>query len=297
MGERVDVRKTYKLFIGGARPRSESGRSYEVMSADGKFIANAARASRKDLRDAVAAARKAWPKWAGLTAYNRGQILYRVAEVMESRRAELIHEVERAEQDQGRHRPDPAGSQVDEAIDTWVWYAGLTDKLAYMAGGLNPVAGPYFNISVPEPTGVAGIVCPERPSLGGSCARLAAALCGGNAVVAVASEKHPLPAITMSECFATSDLPPGVANILTGHKEELVPVLAAHGDVDAIDVTGVASKDLETVEAAAAGNVKRIVRAGAAGQTRPDRRTQPARSPYEATAFMEIKTVWHPKGA
>lgn len=279
MGARLDVRKTYKLFIGGAFPRSESARSYEVTAHDGAFVANASRASRKDVRDAVAAARAAWPAWSGLTAYNRGQILYRVAEVMESRRGELIEHVRRAEGEAN------AEDQIDGAIDTWVWYAGLTDKLAYIAGGLNPVAGPYFNLTVPEPTGVVGIVAPERPSLAGLVGRLAPALSGGNSVVTITSQAHPLAAITAAECLATSDVPKGVVNLLSGHKDELVLVLASHLDVDALDVTGIGEESLADAERAAAGNVKRIVR------------SQGAPSPYEATAFMELKTVWHPKGA
>jgi acyl-CoA reductase-like NAD-dependent aldehyde dehydrogenase len=278
MSERVDVRKTYKLFLGGAFPRSESGRSYEVFDATGAWLANAARASRKDVRDAVVAARNAWSPWAALSAYNRGQILYRVAEVMEARRAELIDEVERAE-------GDDTSPQVDEAIDRWVYYAGWSDKLAHIAGGVNPVTGAYFNLSVPEPTGVTGIVAPEKPSLLGLVDRIAPALCGGNSVVALVSEPHPLVALSLGECLATSDVPKGVVNLLTGAKEELVPVLAAHMDIDALDVTGIGDRDLNAAETAAASNVKRIVRSsGTPG-------------PYEVTAFMEIKTVWHPKGA
>ena len=276
---RLDVRKTYKLYINGAFPRSESGRSYEVKATDGSFAANAVRASRKDVRDAVAAARKAWPSWSGLTGYNRGQVLYRVAEIMESRRDELIAEVARAEGKRG------AAAQVDGAIDTWVWYAGWTDKVAQVLGGMNPVAGPYFNITTPESIGVVGIVAPAAPSLGGLVARLAPALCAGNAAVLVASEEHPLPAIALAECLATSDVPSGVVNLLTGLAWELVPALASHLDVDAIDVSGVAEAALTDVETSAAENVKRIVRPGE------------VRSPYEVSAFMEMKTVWHPKGA
>jgi acyl-CoA reductase-like NAD-dependent aldehyde dehydrogenase len=276
---RLDVRKTYKLYLGGAFPRSESGRSYEVASHDGRFLANAVRASRKDVRDAVVAARKASASWAGLTAYNRGQILYRIAEMMESRRSDFIEDVARAD------GPKGAEAQVDESIDLWVWFAGLTDKLTQVMGGLNSVAGPYFNITAPEPTGVAGIVVAEEPSLARLVARLAPALCGGNTVVALASERRPLPAIALAECMAVADVPPGVVNILTGFKAELVPVLAGHLDVDAIDVTGVDEDMLEDVERTAAENVKRIVRASN-GPT-----------PYDATAFMEMKTVWHPKGA
>jgi acyl-CoA reductase-like NAD-dependent aldehyde dehydrogenase len=276
--DRLEVRKTYKLFVGGAFPRSESGRSYAVSSPDGDFVANAVRASRKDIRDAVVAARNAWTKWAGLTAYNRGQILYRIAEIMESRREDLVDEVGRAE------GATDASSQVDEAIDLWVWYSGWTDKIAQVTGGLNTVAGPYFNLTVPEPTGVTGIVAPERPSLLGLVERLAPALCGGNAVVVLASEAHPLVSITLAECLATSDVPGGVVNILTGHKTELTPVLASHLDVDAIDITGVDESMRADVERAAAENVKRVIRAG-------------HRGPQEITAFMDFKTVWHPKGA
>ncbi|MGH2698302.1 MAG: aldehyde dehydrogenase family protein [Actinomycetota bacterium] len=279
MSERLGVRKTYKLFVGGGFPRSESGRSFEVVGAKGEFLANASRASRKDLRDAVKAARAAWSKWAGTTAYNRGQVLYRIAEMMETRRAELVSEVGYAEGKRG------ATKQVDEAIDTWVWYAGLADKLTQVVGGLNPVAGPYFNLTVPEPTGVCGIVAPRTPSLSGLVGRLAAALCGGNVVVALASEAHPLPAITLAECMATSDVPKGVVNILTGYTSELTPWLASHGDVDALDVTGVPPGELADAERAGADNVKRIIKGNG------------ATSPYEATAFMEMKTVWHPKGA
>jgi acyl-CoA reductase-like NAD-dependent aldehyde dehydrogenase len=277
---RVEVRKTYKLFIAGDFPRSESGRTYEVLDPKGAFLGNAVRASRKDLRDAVVAARKAWPGWAGATAYNRGQVLYRIAEMIEARRAEVIDEVQHAE---GVRRP-AAGKQVDEAIDLWVWYAGLADKLTQITGGLNQVAGPYFNITSPEPTGVVGLVAPRAPSFSGLSQRMAAALCGGNSVVALASERFPFPAITLAECLATADIPKGIVNILTGHQTELVPHMASHGDIDAIDVTGVEPDALADVERSAAGNVKRIVTARA------------QRSPYEATRFMEMKTVWHPKG-
>ena len=275
---RVDVRKTYKLFIGGAFPRSESGRSYEVSGSNGDFLANAVRGSRKDIRDAVTAARKAASGWAAITGYNRGQVLYRVAEIMESRRDELIAEVARTEGKRG------ASAQVDAAIDTWVWYAGWTDKVAQVMGGINPVAGPYFNITSPEPIGVVGIIAPGAPSLAGLVGRLAPALCAGNAIVAVPSERHPLPAIALAECLATSDIPPGVVNVVTGLVTELVPAVASHLDIDAVDVTGVGPDALQEVEIAAAENVKRIVRPGA------------LRSPYEVTAFQEMKTVWHPKG-
>ena len=275
---RLDVRKTYKLYIGGDFPRSESGRTYEVTGLKGEFLANAVRGSRKDIRDAVTAARTASSGWAAITGYNRGQVLYRVAEIMESRRDELIAEMARVEGKRG------AASQVDDAIDTWVWYAGWTDKVAQVMGGINPVAGAYFNITSPEPIGVVGVVAPGEPSLLGLVARLAPALCAGNALVVIPSEASPLPAIALAECLATSDVPPGVVNMVTGLAVELVPALASHQDVDAIDVSGVRPDALTEVETAAADNVKRIVRAG------------PVRSPYEVTAFQEMKTVWHPKG-
>ncbi len=273
---RVQVMKTYKLYLGGDFPRSESGRSFEANAADGSFLANAARASRKDIRDAVKAARKAWGGWAAATAYNRGQVLYRVAEMMETRRGDLEAEVARVEND--------ASDQVDVAIDTFVYYAGWTDKIAQVAGGLNPVAGPYFNITAPEPTGVVGIVAPEEPSLTALCSRLAPAMCGGNASIVLASERFPLPAIALAECLATADVPGGVVNILTGLKDELVPVLASHLDVDAIDITGVAGDRRAEVEEAAAENVKRVITA------------TDVRGPHEVSAFMDLKTVWHPKG-
>lgn len=275
----LEVRKTYKLFIGGSFPRSESGRSYEVTDDTGAFLANAVRASRKDIRDAVSAARKASSSWAAITGYNRGQILYRVAEIMESRRDELISEVARAEGKRG------AGGQVNAAIDEWVWYAGWTDKIAQVMGSLNPVAGPFFNITTPEPIGVVGIVAPRTPSLLGLVRRLAPALCAGNAAVVLASDEHPLPSIALAECLATSDVPGGVVNILTGHQWELAPVLASHLDVDAIDLTGAQPDELTELEVAAAGNVKRVVHAST------------ERSPQDVTAFQEMKTVWHPKGA
>ena len=261
---RLPVTKTYKLYIGGAFPRSESGRSYEVEGA------NVALASRKDLRDAVRSAREAFPKWSGLTAYNRGQVLYRVAEIMEGRRGQFA---------------ELGGSEaeVDSAIDRWVWYAGWSDKLAQVLGSSNPVAGPYFNFTIPEPTGVVGIVAPEEPPLAGLVSRLAPALVGGNAAVVIASERHPLAAVTLAEVLATSDVPGGVVNVLTGRKGELCPVLAAHMDLNAVDLGGF-DGDREELERLAAENVKRIVRNG------------DGQSPWHAAAFLETKTVWHPIG-
>jgi len=262
---RLPVRKTYKLFIGGAFPRSESGRTYE---AEGQ---NVARASRKDARDAVVAARAAQPKWAGATAYNRGQVLYRIAEMLESRAAEFAGLCTGAD-------------EVGRAIDRWVWYAGFADKLSQVLGGTNPVAGPYFNFTIPEPTGVVAVVAPDEPPLAGLVSRIAPALAGGNAVVALASETHPLAAIELAEAIATSDLPGGVLNILTGQRSEVAPWLASHMDVNAIDVTGADGIGAE-LEAAAADNVKRVVRGAVDGQ-----------SLAEISAFLELKTVWHPIG-
>jgi acyl-CoA reductase-like NAD-dependent aldehyde dehydrogenase len=282
---RLPVKRTAKLFIGGAFPRSESGRSYEVTAHDGRPIAHVAQASRKDLREAVVAARAAFDAWAGMTAYNRGQILYRVAELMEGRRSQFMHELA----DAGASDPDRG---VDAAIDRWVWYAGWADKIAQVLGGSNPVAGPYFNFTIPEPTGVVGVVAPGDQSLLGLVSRLAPAIVGGNTAVVLASETAPLPAVSLAEVLATSDVPGGVVNILTGRTAELVPWLASHMDVDAIDVTGVAPDLLADTERAAADNVKRVHRG-------PD--VDPfdsgAQSPYEITALMEFKTVWHPIGA
>jgi acyl-CoA reductase-like NAD-dependent aldehyde dehydrogenase len=262
---RLPVRKTYKLYIGGEFPRSESGRSYE---AEGQ---NVARASRKDLRDAVRAARAAFPGWAGRAAYNRGQVLYRAAEMMEARRSDLASVCSGLE-------------EVERTIDRVLWYAGFADKLAQVLGSSNPVAGPYFNFTVPEPTGIVGILAPEEPPLAGIVARVAPAVVGGNCVVAVASEARPLAAIELAEALATSDLPGGVVNILTGRKSELAPWLAGHMDVNALDLAGAdgAARELERL---AAENVKRVVHG------HPE-----AQSPWEIAAFLEMKTVWHPIG-
>jgi len=294
MPDRIDVRKTYKLYIGGAFPRSESGRSYVVRAADDTPLANACRASRKDLRDAVRAARKAFPGWADKSAMNRGQVLYRVAELMEGRRDQFVAEVAQAE----GLRDNKAREVVARAIDRWVWYAGWADKIAQVLGSSNPVAASYFNFTIPEPTGVVGVVAPETSSLLGLVSRLAPPVVAGNAVVLLASESRPLPAVTLTEVLATSDVPGGVINVLTGLKTELVPVLAGHVDVDAIDVWGVPD-DLRTdVELIAADNVKRLSRRPA-GTTDArfdwldDRATE---RPEWIAAFLEMKTVWHPIG-
>jgi acyl-CoA reductase-like NAD-dependent aldehyde dehydrogenase len=284
---RLAVRKTYKLYVGGDFPRSESGRSYPATDQDGEVVARVARASRKDLREAVRAARSAFPGWSGKTPYNRGQVLYRVAELMEGRREQFVDEVRRA----GATDPE-AG--VDAAIDRWVWYAGWADKIHHILGTVNPVAAPYFNFTIPEPTGVVGIVAPDDAPLLGLVSRLAPAVISGNCIVVLASERWPLPAVTLAEVLATSDVPGGAVNILTGFTAELVPWLAGHMDVNAIDITGVPEEQRDEVERLAAENVKRIVRAED-GQT--DWLGDRAQSPYAVTSFMEMKTVWHPMGA
>ena len=284
---RLSVRKTYKLYIGGDFPRSESGRSYPAEDGDGEVVARVARASRKDLREAVRAARSALPGWSGKTPYNRGQVLYRVAELMEGRRAQFVEEVRRA----GATDPE-AG--VDAAIDRWVWYAGWADKIHHVLGTVNPVAAPYFNFTIPEPTGVVGLVAPPDAPLLGLVSRLAPAVVSGNCAVVLASERWPLPAVTLAEVLATSDVPGGVVNVLTGFTAELVPWLAGHMDVNAIDVTGVPEDQRPEVERLAAENVKRVVRAED-GET--DWLADGAQSPYAVTSFMEMKTVWHPMGA
>jgi acyl-CoA reductase-like NAD-dependent aldehyde dehydrogenase len=282
---RVDVRRTAKLFIKGEFPRSESGRAYEVRSHDGRELGWASRASRKDLREAVVAARAAFPAWSRRTASNRGQVLYRAAELMEGRRGQFEAELT----DAGAR--DPAGG-VSAAIDRWVWYAGWSDKVAQVLGGTNPVAGPYFDFTVLEPTGVVGIVAPGDEALLGLVSRVAPAIVSGNTAVVIASERSPLPAVSLAEVLATADVPPGVVNILTGHTGELAPWLAAHMDVNAVDATGVPDDLLADVERAAADNLKRVVRGPDA-----DPFSDEAQSPYEIAALTEFKTVWHPIGA
>jgi acyl-CoA reductase-like NAD-dependent aldehyde dehydrogenase len=285
---RVGVRKTYKLFIGGAFPRSESGRSYPVNSADGSFLANAALASRKDVRDAVKAARSAVSGWSGATAYNRGQILYRIAEMLEGRRTQFVDVVRAGEG--GRRRA--AEAVVDAAIDRWVWYAGWADKVTQVYGNANPVAGPYFNLTVPEPTGVVGVVAPADSSLLGLVGVIAPAIVTGNTVVVLTSEDRPLPAVTLAEVLATSDLPGGVVNLLTGRPAETAPWLASHQDVNAIDLAGVADPGLaKQLEIAAADNLKRVLRP----QVHEDWSVEPGLD--RMLALLESKTVWHPQGS
>ncbi len=272
---RLAVRKTYKLFIGGAFPRSESGRTYVVADSKGQFVANAAQASRKDARDAVLAARAAFGKWSGATAYNRGQVIYRVAEMLEGRREEFA-------------ALEIPASEVDEAVDRLVWYAGWTDKITQVAGGANPVAGPYFNISSPEPSGVIAVVAPSQPALLGLVSVIAPAIATGNTVIVISDA--PRVAITLAEVLATSDLPGGVVNILTGSAAEMAPWLASHSDVNGLDLTGVADAKLALeLEQAAAGTLKRVRRPAAV-----DWSADPGLAPM--TAYLETKTVWHPKG-
>ncbi|MFC6707962.1 aldehyde dehydrogenase family protein [Flexivirga alba] len=291
---RLEVRKTYKLYIGGKFPRSESGRSYEVVSSgrSPKFLANAAHGSRKDIRDAVVAARGAFKGWSGATAYNRGQVLYRVGEILEGRREQFIAEVSASE---GVTKLQ-ATKIVDAAIDRWVWYAGWPDKLPQVLGNLNPVAGPYFDISAPEPTGVVGILAPQASSLLGLVSVIAPAIVSGNTVVVVTSEERPLPAISLGEVLATSDVPGGVVNIVTGRTAELAPWLASHADVNAIDLAGATELAWGELEASAADTVKRVVRPAGEGAeaVEPDWQDEPDLS--RMTAFLETKTVWHPKG-
>lgn len=281
---RAGVRKTYKLFVGGAFPRSESGRSYVVCAADGSPLANAALASRKDARDAVVAARGALGGWAGATAYNRGQVLYRIAEMLEGRRAQFADEVAAAE----GVRVGAARRVVDASVDRLVWYAGWSDKVAQVLGASNPVAGPYFNFSVPEPTGVVALLAPQSSSLLGLVSVVAPAIVVGNTVVVVASEERPLPAVSFAEVLATADVPAGAVNVLTGRTSELAPVLAGHMDVDAIDLTGADPSSQAELGKLAAANVKRVIAADEDFVRTPSLR--------RLRAFVEIKTVWHPVG-
>jgi len=284
---RLDVRKTYKLYIGGEFPRSESGRSYIVNDAQGKLMANAALASRKDARDAVIAARKAFPGWSGRTAYNRGQVVYRIAEVLEGRRDQFIAELRASE----GVTEAKAAKYVDAAIDRLVWYAGWADKIAQVTGNANPVAGPYFNLSSPEPSGVIAVVAPRGPLLG-LVSVVAPLIITGNTVVVIASEAFPLTAITLGEVMATSDLPGGVVNVLTGSVAEIAPWLASHMDVNGIDLTGVGDPDLAaSLEESAAENLKRLLRPPLGDV---DWLETPNLS--RMTTFLETKTVWHPIG-
>ncbi|MFJ8730586.1 aldehyde dehydrogenase family protein [Streptomyces bauhiniae] len=283
---RLSVFKTYKLYVGGKFPRSESGRVYEVTDSKGNWLANAPQSSRKDARDAVVAARKAFGGWSGATAYNRGQVLYRVAEMLEGRKEQFVREVAEAE---GLSKAK-AAAVVDAAIDRWVWYAGWTDKIAQVVGGANPVAGPYFNLSSPEPTGVVAVLAPQDSSFLGLVSVLAPVIATGNTAVVVASAKAPLPALSLGEVLATSDVPGGVVNILSGGTAELAAPLAAHQDVNAIDLAGADAELAKELEIAAADNLKRVLRPQAV-----DFSATPGID--RLTAFLETKTVWHPTGA
>ncbi|MGA4875451.1 aldehyde dehydrogenase family protein [Streptomyces lydicamycinicus] len=282
---RLSVFKTYKLYVGGKFPRSESGRVYEVTDSKGTWLANAPLASRKDARDAVVAARKAFGGWSGATAYNRGQILYRIAEMLEGRRDQFTTEVAAAE---GLSKAK-ATAQVDAAIDRWVWYAGWSDKVAQIAGGTNPVAGPYFNVSAPEPTGVVAVLAPQESSFLGLVSVIAPAIVTGNTVVVAAAENAPLPALSLAEVLATSDLPGGVVNILSGRTAELSAPLAAHQDVNALDLAGADDELAKDLETAAADNLKRVLRPAPVNWT-----ADPGTA--RLLTFLETKTVWHPMG-
>ncbi|MEU5428866.1 aldehyde dehydrogenase family protein [Streptomyces olivoreticuli] len=286
MSDRLAVFKTYKLFVGGKFPRSESGRVYEVTDSKGNWLANAPQSSRKDARDAVVAARKAVGGWSGATAYNRGQVLYRVAEMLEGRRDQFVAEVADAE---GLSKAK-AAAQVDAAIDRWVWYAGWTDKIGQITGATNPVAGPYFNVSSTEPTGVVAVLAPQESSFLGLVSVIAPAIATGNTVVVVASEKAPLPALSLGEVLATSDVPGGVVNVLSGRTAEIAPSLAAHQDVNAIDLAGADAALATELEIAAADNLKRVLRPQAV-----DWAATPGTD--RMTAFLETRTVWHPTGS
>jgi len=280
---RLDVRKTYKLLINGAFPRSESGRSYEVHTAGGDFLANAAQGSRKDLRDAVSAARAAQAKWWGASAYNRGQVIYRLAEMAESRRDELAEHVSLCEGVSAKL----AQASVSRAIDRMVWYAGWTDKIAQVFGGTNPVAGPYFNFSIPVPSGVVAVLADQDSSLEAFVDAVLAPICVGNTVVVVASERRPTPAVLLGEMTATSDFPAGVLNIVTGFTNELAGTLASHEDVDGIDLSGVAVESANELAASAAGSIKRVLRSSG---------SSPDPSLRRLRAFVETSTVWHTIG-
>ncbi|MGW1230201.1 aldehyde dehydrogenase family protein [Streptomyces sp. NPDC001478] len=294
--DRLSVFKTYKLYVGGKFPRSESGRVYEVTDSKGRWLANAPQSSRKDARDAVVAARKAFGGWSGATAYNRGQVLYRVAEMLEGRRDQFVREVAEAE---GLSK-SKAAAVVDAAVDRWVWYAGWTDKIAQVAGGANPVAGPFFNLSTPEPTGVVAVLAPQRSSFLGLVSVLAPVIATGNTAVVVASEHAPLPALSLAEVLATSDVPGGVVNILSGRTAEIATPLASHQDVNGIDLTGAGADLARELEIAAADNLKRVARphavdGGGDGEAEADWSADPGT--HRLTAFLETKTVWHPTGA
>jgi acyl-CoA reductase-like NAD-dependent aldehyde dehydrogenase len=275
---RLEVKKTYKLYINGAFPRSESGRIYEVTDAKGNFIANPALASRKDLRDAVVAARAAQPGWAKATAYNRGQILYRIAEMLEGRADQIALEISAT----SGVTPKKANEQLAAAIDRWVWYAGWSDKLASAFGSTNPVAGPYYNFTIPEAQGVIAVA--PRDEFLAFIDSIAPVITSGNSVIALVPGASAVPAMTFAEVLATSDLPHGVINILTGSHDELAPWAASHMDIDGMDISGIDKKKRTALKEAGAENLKRI------------HHFDDAQNPNRIYAFMEAKTVWHPIG-
>ena len=279
MNNRIDVKKTYKLFINGSFPRTESGRTYEVKSSKGSFIANPCLASRKDLKDAVVAARGAQAGWNKATAYNKGQILYRIAEMLEGRRAQFIDEIMVVT----GVTKTKADKEVTDSVDRLVWYAGWSDKISSLSGALNPVAGPYYNFTIPESMGVIAAIAPETPSLLGLIDVIAPIIVGGNTVVVLASTKAPLSAMSFAEVLATSDVPAGVVNILTGKKDEIAPWMASHMDIDGLDISGLAIKSHADIRTAGAENLKRIYSFKSA-------------DPGRILAFLENKTVWHPIG-
>lgn len=277
---RIDVNKTYKLFIGGAFPRSESGRVYEVKGANKKFIANPAMASRKDLRESVVAAKSAFHGWSNATAFNRGQVLYRIAEIMQGRSEQFVEEICALEGLSNK----AAKAQVEEAIDTWVWYSGWCDKLSSVTGSLNQVSGPYYNFTTPEALGVVAVFAENKPSLLGAVRTLAPVIASGNTSILIASQNYPLPAITLSEVLATSDLPAGVVNVLTGKISELSSWIASHMEIDGVDVAGLSKKEEEELKLLGADNLKRVFR------------FSNSNNPERILSFMEQKTVWHPIG-
>jgi len=280
MSKRIDVKKTYKLYIGGAFPRTESGRTYEVKNSKGDFIANPCMASRKDLKDAVVAARAAQSGWSQATAYNRGQILYRIAEMLEGRTEQFVSEISELTGVTVKKAHD----EVEQSIDLLVWYAGWTDKISALDGATNPVAGPYYNFTIPEALGVVGFIAPKKSALLGFIAGIAPIIASGNTVIALASENAPLPAMSLAEVIATSDVPGGVVNILTGKTAELAPWFASHMDIDGLDITGLDSKFVADIKIAGAQNLKRI------------HAFKDTATPGRILAFMESKTVWHPIG-
>ncbi len=297
MSTRLEVTKTYKLFIGGKFPRTESGRSLKIESADGDVRAHLCHASRKDLRDAVEAAKKAQPGWAGATPYLRGQVLYRMAEMMEGKREEFAEAILATSRSRGRPKRSATTrsgtlSEVDAAIDRLVCFGGWADKYAQVLGGNNPVAGPHYNFTVPEPTGLVGVVAPDEPPLLGLISLIAPPLCAGNAIVAIGSDRHPLPAAILGEVCATSDVPAGVVNVLTGQRNELLEPLAHHREVNAISAANLPQKAKTTLELGAAENVKRVRVDTVRDEQWLDETV--CHSPWRIEPFVEMKTIWHP---